>query len=111
MNRFHKTIGFLFFVINLCFIWVSTKIAEIVVALSRMDESKGYMLTEAEEFVLFLVISIPMLLIQFLFLLFVLIYLKKKLYKKSSIILNLVVHALLFSWFVFSVYQFTINGY
>lgn len=111
MNRFHKITGFLFFGINLCFIWVSTKIAEIVVALSRLDESKGYMLTEAEEFMLFLVISIPMLLIQLLFLLFVFIDLKKKLYKKSSIILNLVAHALLSSWFVFSVYQFTINGY
>jgi len=111
LNRFHKKIGVLFFIVNFCFIWVSTIIAEIVVSLSRLDESKGYMLTEAEEFVLFLVISIPMLLIQFLFLLFVIIYLKKKLYKKSSIILNFVAHFLLFLWFVFSVYQFAIKGY
>jgi hypothetical protein len=111
LNRFHKIIGGLFFIINFSFIWVSTKIAEIIVALSRLDESKGYMITEAEEFILFLVISIPMLVIQFLFLLFILIYLKSKLFKKSSIILNLVAHFLLFLWFVFNVYQFTINGY
>ncbi len=111
MNKFRKTIGVLFFIINFCFIWVSTKIAEIIVALSRLDESKGYIITEAEEFMLFLVISIPMFLIQFLFLLFILIYFKKRLYKKSSIILNLVAHFLLFLWFVFNVYQFTINGY
>jgi hypothetical protein len=111
LNRFHKIIGILFFIVNFCLIWVSTIIAEIVVSLSRLDESKGYMLTEVEEFKLLLAISIPMLLIQFLFSLFVLIYLKKKLYKKSSIILNLVAHFLLFLWFVFRVYQFTINGY
>lgn len=111
MNRFRKIIGILFLIVNFCLIWVSTIIAEIVVQLSRLDESKGYMLTEAEEFMLFFIISIPMLLIQFLFLLFVLFYLKKKLYKKSSIILNLVAHFLLSLWFVFSVYQFTINGY
>ena len=69
------------------------------------------MLTEADEFMLFLVISIPMLLIQIIFLFIVLIYLKKWLYKKSTIILNLVAHCLLFLWFVYSVYQFTINGY
>lgn len=111
MNRFHKIIGILFFIVNFCLIWVSTIIAEIVVQLSRLDESKGYMLTEAEEFMLFLIISIPMLLIQFLFLLFVLFYFKKKLYKKSSIILNLVAHFLLSLWFVFSVYKFAIYGY
>ena len=65
LNRFHKIIGGLFFIINFCFIWVSTKIAEIIVELSRLDESKGHMITEAEEFMLFLVISIPMFLIQF----------------------------------------------
>lgn len=111
MNRFHKLTGLLFFMINFCFLWVSTKIAEIIVALSRLDESKGYMITEAEEFMLFLVISISMLLIQFVFLLFILIYFKKRLYKKSSIMLNLIAHLLLFLWFVFNVYQFTINGY
>lgn len=111
LNKFHKIIGGLFFIVNFCLIWVSIIIAEIVVSLSRLDESKWCMLTEVEEFKLFLVISIPMLLIQFLFLLFVLIYFKKKLYKKSSIILHLIAHFLLFLWFVFSVYQFTINGY
>jgi len=101
--------GVIIFIINFCFIWVSTKIAEIFVGLSRLDESKGYMITEAEEFMLFLVISIPMLLIQFLFLILIFIYLKKKLYKKSLIVFNLVAHFLLFLWFVFNVYQFTIN--
>lgn len=110
MNRFRKIIGVLFFIVNFCLIWASTIIAEIVVSISRLDESIGYMLTEVEEFTLFLTISIPMFLIQFLFLLFVLNYLKKKLYKKSTIILNLVAHFLLFLWFVFSVYKFTING-
>ncbi len=111
LSSFHKIIGILFFIINFCFLWVSTKTAEIFVTLSRLDESKGYMLTEAEEFMIFLVISIPMLLIQLIFLLLILFYLKRKLYKKSSIILNLVAHLLLFMWFVFNVYQFTINGY
>lgn len=111
LNIFRNKIWVLFFVINFALIWVSIKIADFIVALSRLDESKGYMITEVEEFKLFLVFSIPMLVIQVLFLLFVSFYLKKKLYKKSSILLNSVVHFLLFSWFVFNVYQFTINGY
>ena len=110
MNRFHKLIGILFFIVNVCLICVSTIIAYIVVSISRLDESKGYMITEAEETKFFVAISILMLLIQFVFLRFILIYLKKKLFKKSSLILNLVAHFLLFLWFVFSVYQFTING-
>ncbi|WP_053367987.1 hypothetical protein [Bacillus sp. FJAT-27245] len=111
MNGFHKIIGVIFFIINFCFILVSTKIAEMIVALSRLDESKGYMITEAEEFKLFLFMGIPMLVIQFFFLLFFFIFLKKKLFKKSSIILNLLAHFLLLFWFIFNVYQFTINGY
>ena len=111
MNRFQKIIGVLLFLVNFCFIWVSAKIAEIVVRISRLDESKGYMITEAEERMWFLVFSISMLLVQFLFLFFVLTYLKRRLYKRSSIILNVVAHILLFLWFVFTVYQITINGY
>lgn len=110
MNRFHKVIGVLFFIVNFCLICTSTIIAFIVVSISRLDESKGYMITEAEEFMFFLAISITMLLIQFVFIRFVLSYLKKKLYKKNSLILNLVAQFLLVLWFVFSVYQFTING-
>lgn len=108
MSRFPKTTGLLLLVLNFCFIWVSIKISYIFIALSRLDESKGYMLTEEEEFNLFLVISIPISLTQILFLLFLNKYFRKRSYKKSSIIVNLLAHLLLLLWFVFNVYKFTI---
>lgn len=103
LNRFHKITGVLFFLINFCFIWISTKIAEFITVISRLDESKGYMISEAEERKLFLFFSIPMLLMQIVFLFFIINYLRKKLYKKSSILVNVIAHLLLFLLFVFNV--------
>lgn len=111
MSRFHKIIGCLFFLVNFGLIWVISKVSEIFVTLMRLDESNGYMLTDEQERMYFLIISIPMLLIQSVLLLSVFVYLKNKQTKKSTLILNLVVHSLPFLWFVFKVYQFTIIAY
>lgn len=86
-------------------------ISDLFVSLERLDELNGYMLTDEEEIASFLMFSIPMLLIQVLFLYFILKYLKKKHVHKAVIILNIVANSLLFLWFVFNLYDFTINGY
>lgn len=111
LSRFHKIIGGSIFVVNFCLIWVVSEISEFFVMLMRLDESNGYMLTDEQEVMYFLAISIPMFCIQSLFLLFLLVYLKKKLYKKSTLILNFIGHSLLFLWFIFKAYQFTIIDY
>lgn len=110
LNKFHKIIAVLFFIVNFCLIWVATIISEFVVTLERLSELNGYMLTEEQEVMFFLAISIPMFLIQSIYLLVVFIYLKKRQFKKYAIIYNVVGYSLLFLWFVFKVYQFTING-
>lgn len=86
-------------------------ISYLFVSLERLNELNGYMLTDEEEIASFLMFSIPMLLIQVLFLYFILKYLKKKHVHKAVIILNIVANSLLFLWFVFNLYDFTINGY
>ena len=111
MNKYPKVIVFLFFIINIIFVWVSLMVSDIFVSLGRLNELNGYMLTDEEEIVSFLMFSIPMLLIQVLFLYFILKYLKKKHVHKAVIILNIVANSLLFLWFVFNLYDFTINGY
>ena len=111
MNKYPKIVVSLFFIINSSFVWVSLMISDLLVSLERLNELNGYMLTDDEEVVSFLMISIPMFLIQILFLYFILNYLKKKHVHKSVIILNIVANSLLFLWFVFNVYEFTINGY
>ncbi len=103
--------GFLFLIINLCFVWVSLKISDLFVKLERLDELNGYMLTDEEEVTSFLIFSIPMFMIQVLFLYFIFNYLKKRHVNNPVIILYLVANSLFFLWFVFNVYQFTINGY
>lgn len=108
MSRFHKIIGILLFLINFGLIWVISKIAEFFVTLMRLDESNGYMLTDEQERMYFLLISIPMFLIQSVLLLSVFVYLKNKQTKKSILIMNVAVHSLPFLWFVFKAYQFTI---
>lgn len=110
LNKFHKIIAVIFFIVNFCFIWVATIISEFVVTLERLSELNGYMLTEEQEVMFFLAISIPMFLIQSIYLLVVFIYLKKRQFKKYAIIYNVVGYSLLFLWFVFRVYQLTING-
>lgn len=84
---------------------------DLLVGVSRLDESKGYEISEAEELAFFLFFSISMVLFQLLYLFFVSRYFKKKEFQKPLRILNLVAHFLLILWFIFSVYQFTINGY
>ncbi len=111
LNKIHKIISVIFFIVNYCLIWVATFISEIVVSLGRLSELNGYMLTEKQEVMFFGAISISMFLIQVVYLLFVFNYLKKKQFSTLAITINLVAHFLLFIWFVFSVYQFTINGY
>ena len=111
LNKHPKVIVFLLFIINIIFVWVSLMISDLFVSLERLSELNGYMLTDEGEIVSFLMFSIPMLLIQVLLLYFILKYLKKKHVHKSVIILNIVANSLLFLWFVFNLYDFTINGY
>ncbi|RXI96651.1 hypothetical protein DS745_23415 [Anaerobacillus alkaliphilus] len=111
LKKCHKIIAVIFLIVNYCLIWVAIFISEIVVSLGRLSELNGYMLTEKEEVMFFGAISISMFLIQVVYLLFVFNYLKKRQFKTFAVILNLIAHFLLFIWFVFSVYQFTINGY
>ncbi|TWI57800.1 hypothetical protein IQ10_01128 [Halalkalibacter nanhaiisediminis] len=111
MNKNYKIIAVIFFIVNFFLIWVYTTISEFVVSLERLSELNGYMLTEEQEVMFFWAISIPMFLVQFIYLFFILIYFKKRQFKKYAIIYNVVGYSLLFLWFVFSVYRFTINGY
>ncbi|WP_408641597.1 DUF2268 domain-containing putative Zn-dependent protease [Solibacillus palustris] len=111
LNKFPKIIGFLFLIINFCFVCVSLIISDFFVKLERLNELNGYMLTDKEEVTSFLIFSIPMFMLQVLFLYFIFNYLKKRHVNKPVIILYLVANSLLFLWFVFNVYQFTINGY
>lgn len=111
MNKYPKVIIFLFFVINLIFVWVSLLISNLFVSLERLNEINGYMLTDEEEIVDFLILGIPMFLIQVLFQYFILNFLKKKYVHQAVIILNIVANSLLFLWFVYNLYDFTINGY
>lgn len=111
LNKNYKIIAVIFFIVNFFLIWVYTTISEFVVSLERLSELNGYMLTEEQEVMFFWAISIPMFLVQFIYLFFILIYFKKRQFKKYAIIYNVVGYSLLFLWFVFSVYRFTINGY
>lgn len=100
----------LFLLVNFCLIWVSIKIAYFVVGVSRLDERKGYEITDAEELAFFLFFTISMVLFQLVNLFFISRYFKKKRYQKPILLVNIVAHFLLILWFIFSVYQFTING-
>ncbi len=99
------------FTLNTCLIWVATLISEIIVSIHRLDESKGYDLTHSEEVNIFITHTVIMFFIQCVILFYIFIFLRSKQHKKSVITCNLAAHFFLFLWFVYSVYQFTINGY
>jgi hypothetical protein len=88
LNKLNNIIGLLFFLLNAVFLWTATKISEFIVSLYRLDETRNYMLTQAEEIKIFFTHSIILLLIQCFILLMITAF-----------------------WFVFRICQFTINGH
>ncbi len=85
-------------------------ISEFIISLLRLDESKGYMLSDSEEVNLFIMQTAMMSFVQCIILFCIFKFLRRNQLKKSMIACNLFVHFLLLIWFIYSVYQFTING-
>ena len=110
MKKNSHIVGVLFIILNGAFLLSAAKVSELIVSIHRLDEARKYMLTPEEEAEIFFNHTIILLLIESFIILMVITFFKIKKYNNSTVILNLVIHALLILLCVFAIYQSTING-
>ncbi|WP_010093849.1 hypothetical protein [Ornithinibacillus scapharcae] len=96
------------FVLNTLFTWLAIHVSEFIVMLGRLDEFNGYLLTDEQEKFYLLMFAALMFIAQCMIFLVVITIMKRKQFTNIFIMYNLVVHFLLYIWYLYSAYQFTI---